>query len=269
MNRTPGRAPSVVFFLGLATILSGCGLRFSAARIPTLTSQGGSSLAASLSPRAERPSERDCLLVLLPGIGDSAESFQQNEFVSEAHARAPECDLILVDAHLVYYLEGSVETRLAVDVLSDGLRYGYRSVWLVGISLGGYGAVMTARAHPELVDGVVLIAPMLGMPPREDDAAAEIEAAGGLLAWDGEVNSDPRHHFSEPRLVWEWLRDSARGSHAPTVLAYGREDRLAPRHLLLADAISPDRVFSTAGDHDWATWRQLWTKVLDSRPWAG
>lgn len=223
-------------------------------------------LASTLVP-TRRPSERECLLVLLPGVGDQARSFADRGFVADARRRAPNCDLVLVDARLPHYISQTVSSRLAVDVLAEAHRWGYEKIWLVGISLGGYGAVLTAREHPELVDGVVLIAPMLGMPPREAGAAREIEEAGGLLAWTPHADETPRHDLAEPRLVWQWLRTSVEGDANPTVLAYGTDDHLAPRHRLLADALDADQVFTIDGQHDWPTWRRLWTKVLDARPW--
>jgi len=255
---------SFIFPLSLA----GCTAGFpQSGELSYLAPGADDELASTLIPTHRRPSERGCLLVLLPGIGDPARSFADQGFVADARARAPACDLVLVDARLPHYISESVSSRVAVDVLAEAHRWGYRQIWLVGISLGGYGAVLTAREHPELVDGVVLIAPMLGMPPREDDAVREIEEAGGLLAWNPHADENPRHRLAEPRLVWQWLRTSVEGDANPTVLAYGTDDHLASRHRLLADALDGDRVFTTAGRHDWTTWRQLWTQVLDARPW--
>ncbi len=248
--------------------LLGCAPDFpQSEQLDYLAVRSGGELATDLAPMDKRPSERACLLVLLPGIGDHARSFADEGFVAEALRRAPDCDLVLVDARLPHYISDCVPSRVAVDVLAEARRWGYQRVWLVGISLGGYGAVLTAREHPTLVDGVVLIAPMLGMPPGEDDAAREIERAGGLLAWAPHADQNPRHHFTEPRLVWQWLRTSAEGATSPTVLAYGTGDHLASRHELLAAALDSDRVFTAEGRHDWATWRRLWTQVLDARPW--
>ena len=139
-----------------------------------------------------------------------------------------------------------------------------------GISLGGYGAILTARAYPDLVDGVVLIAPMLGVPPREDGVAREIIAAGGLHGWPGldALAPAPRHHFREPRLVWDWLRDVTLTRPESLVLAFGEEDRYEQRHRLLARAMDPSRVFAAPGEHEWKTWRRLWNDVLSSEPWS-
>ncbi|HJL19392.1 MAG TPA: alpha/beta fold hydrolase [Sandaracinaceae bacterium LLY-WYZ-13_1] len=213
----------------------------------------------------------DCLLVLLPGIGDGADRFAEVGFLQDAARARAGCDVALADARFSHYVAQQVEERLG-EVLRDARRRGYRSIWLVGVSLGGYGAVLTARAHPSLVDGLVLLAPMLGVPPREADVVREVRAAGGLRAWPGVRGAipPPRHHFREPRLVWDWLHDAVVDPRRAerVVLAYGEGDRLADRHGLLADALPDHRVFRRAGAHDWGTWRALWRRVLRAKPWT-
>ncbi len=212
---------------------------------------------------------RSCLLVMLPGIGDRAPEFAKQGFVDQVRRQSTACDVVMVDAHFTYYLTQSVVPRVTHDVLHEAHRRGYRSVWMVGISLGGYGAVLTARANPGLVDGVVLIAPMLGVPPKEEHVADEIIQAGGLKKWSGlaDDHDPPPHHFREPRLVWDWLRQAAIHSDR-LVLAYGTEDKFSARHALLAEALPETHVFRTAGSHDWDTWKRLWTRVVAAQPWT-
>lgn len=223
--------------------------------------------SAELISALASPRSRECLLVLLPGIGDRGDSFRHNGFVEDARDQG--CDFALVDVTFEYYLAQQAVIRVATDVLHEARRYGYRNIWLVGISLGGYGAILTARAHPELVDGVVLIAPMLGLPPRVDGVVEEVIAAGGLHHWDDAILRNYRHDFQEPRLVWTWLREHTLVARAerPLVLGFGSADRFAPRHQVLADALPRDSVFRTEGGHDWATWRTLWQGIIAERPW--
>ncbi|MBK8410552.1 MAG: alpha/beta fold hydrolase [Sandaracinaceae bacterium] len=196
----------------LASLVTGCAaLRPTTSRLTiSMHEPLANTSSDSFSPRG-RPSTRDCLLVLLPGIGDGPDDFERNGFLRDVAAQASHCEVVLVDAHLMFYLSQTMTERIAVDVLHQARRHGYRSVWLVGISLGGYGAILTARAHPDLVDGVVLIAPMLGVPPREDGVAQEIMDAGGLHRWPGLSPwlPAPRHHF--PRL--DGVRRDVLGEH--------------------------------------------------------
>lgn len=215
------------------------------------------------------PSDR-CLLVFLPGIGDSPRRFEHGGFLAEVRRASSGCDAALVDAHFTYYVTQQAVTRISTDVLRDARERGYARVWLVGVSIGGYGAMLTARAHPELVDGVVLLAPMIGVPPNEDNVEREVRAHGGLLAWSGlDGVPSPPHHFRDPRLVWEWLRDSAADPRRANrvVLAYGTEDRRASRYDLVATALPRAQVFRASGAHDWPTWRLLWRQIVRAEPW--
>ena len=129
----------------------------------------------------------DTLLVMLPGSYSLPEEFQSEGFVKIARAQHLAADLRLVDAHVRYYQNRSVIDRLAEDVIRPARAQGYRQIWLVGISIGAVGAMLYADAHPDDVDGVVLIAPYLGTQLTAD----EIKRAGGLARWPSpEVKPD-------------------------------------------------------------------------------
>jgi hypothetical protein len=49
-------------------------------------------------------------------------------------------------------------------------------------------------------------------------------------------------------------------------LGYGRSDRFARGHLLLAKILPADCVVVEDGGHDWPTWLALWGRVLDAMP---
>ncbi|MGE5173202.1 MAG: hypothetical protein ACM3MD_05175 [Betaproteobacteria bacterium] len=49
--------------------------------------------------------------------------------------------MIVVNAHMGYYLNGTVFTRLKEDVIEPAKARGYDQIWLVGNSLGGYGSI--------------------------------------------------------------------------------------------------------------------------------
>jgi pimeloyl-ACP methyl ester carboxylesterase len=206
---------------------------------------------------------------MLPGIGDTRDAFESAGLVEEWLASNVACDLLLVDAHFTYYREGNLAERVRDDVLRPARLRGYTNIWLVGFSIGGYGALWTARENPQDVDGIVLVAPMIGVPPRSDEAAAEVRAAGGLNAWaSGELEA-PAHHFREPRTHWAWLAEVIRAPDTPPVivLAYGTEDGAADTIEVLAEALPPQRVLHRSGGHDWATWRALFGDVLVLAPW--
>jgi pimeloyl-ACP methyl ester carboxylesterase len=209
----------------------------------------------------------DTLVVLLPGAYSQPEEFESEAgFVSTLRRRGVAADVLLVDAHLGYYQERSIVERLEADVLAPARRSGVRAIWLVGISIGGFGALAAAAAAPSAssgIRGVVAIAPYLGEP----EIAASIAAAGGLAAWPPPAAPVLETGF-EPAL-WRWLqRATASPAEAPEIrLAFGDRDRFVESHRVLAAALPPGRVTVAPGGHDWPTWRSLWGTVLPTLPW--
>lgn len=204
----------------------------------------------------------DTLLVFLPGAYSTIDEFVREGFVQEVRQRRIAADIVMADAHMTYYQQRSVTDRLEADVLAPARAAGYRAIWLVGISVGGFGALIHEEQLPGGVTGIVALAPYLG----EGQLTREITRAGGLAAWQAPTGPLPLEQM-ETRL-WRWLQGQAKlptGSQA-LYLAYATEDRFAESHRLLAAALPPQRVFTTPGGHDWAPWRRLWQQVLAVLP---
>ncbi|MBL8912319.1 MAG: alpha/beta fold hydrolase [Archangium sp.] len=212
--------------------------------------------------------EGACLVVLLPGVGDSPERFAAHGFLDALSNDAAHCDVLVADSHFGHYRAGAITNRLAA--LLEPRRAQYRAIWLVGVSLGGYGAMLTAREHPQLIDGVVLISPFLGVPRAVAPVAREIEAAGGLSHYHPRPTtlSRPERHFVEVAPLWAWLAEHARDPAAGprVVLAYGHDDAFAWKHRLLASSPSVSSI-SAPGAHDWTTFAALFRQVLVRTPW--
>jgi pimeloyl-ACP methyl ester carboxylesterase len=235
--------------LFLAVVLAGAGGCWPAVTTPVRT----------LSYPVEPGKRSDALLVLLPGRGSRAADYARQGFV-EAVRRSPiRADVVAVDAHLGYYVKRTLIPRLLADVITPARRQGYRRIVLVGISMGGLGSLLFARKHAALLDGVVVIAPFLGDPAVID----EVHKAGGLAAWLPPA-SLPESDYQ--RSTWAWLKQAIRpgGTGPRLVLGFGREDRMARSHRLLAAALPGDAVFTAPGGHDWPPWRTLWTQILAS-----
>jgi pimeloyl-ACP methyl ester carboxylesterase len=233
-------------FLGcallVAGLLAGCyGLRPTPAPIPSEQLAAGS--------RGD-----ECLVLLLPGRGDHPESYRRAGFAAIAAASGRvAADLVAVDAHMGYYRDRTVVERLRQDLVAPARAEG-RRVWLVGISLGGLGALLYAAEHPEDVDGVVLLSPYLG----SGDVLDEVEAAGSLAAWEP-GDAEARGLWFR---LWDELRAlTAEGSDGPAIyLGFGDDDRLARSHRLLARELPPSHVLHLPGGHDWRTWKELWRR---------
>ena len=233
--------------LAAFTALSGC-YRPPPATAPLATLRLGGPAAESRT-----------LVIFLPGRGDSPENFDRHGFARAVRERGLPVDLLAVDAHLGYYLNGTVIERLETDVIAPARARGYRRIWLVGISIGGLGSLLYLRAHPGVVSGVVLLAPYLG----ERDVTDEIAAAGGLGRWQPVDLPSDRFH---PRQLWRWLQETYAGLSAPSAtplyLGYGTRDRFVAGDRLLAAVLPPERVFTTPGGHRWDPWRRLWDTFL-------
>jgi len=213
---------------------------------------------SDLAPRAGG-APADTLAILLPGAYDAPEDFLREGFVAAVRERRLPVDLQLVDAHLGYYGDRSVIDRLRQDIVLPARQAGYRRIWLVGISLGGFGALAYAMDHGNEVDGLFLLAPYLGTRGVQK----EIAASGGLLRWHpGVAGGDD----DDERRLWHWLAQRANGSAAgrpPIWQGYGRDDRFAPGHRLLATALPTDNSQELPGGHDWTAWRALWDAFLE------
>jgi pimeloyl-ACP methyl ester carboxylesterase len=196
------------------------------------------------SPAETRRSDR--LLVLLPGRLSPPEEFR-SEGMEAVIARTMEpVDQVAVDAHLGYYLGGSFVEILAEDVLLPARRAGFREIWVVGISLGGSGALALVRSRPGLVDGVILLGPYLG----SDEVVKRVHLYGrGILS--APPPSDPKERFFEES--WAWLEETLPGG-PPILLGFGRRDRYAASRRFLASFIPPTRVAEVSGGHDWEAW---------------
>jgi len=200
------------------------------------------------------------VVVLLPGIGDGPADFVQHGFVDEVRAQRSDLDIVAVDANIAYYVHEQLVERLHADVLGP-LRERYEHVWLVGISLGGLGAMAYDAAHPGVVDAVVLLAPYLG----RSDVLREVRAAGGAQSWTPPATNDsddPMRRLAY--TAWRWARDAAtRGDDAPyAFLGFGESDRFRAGQVLLARALPVDHVLTVPGAHDWKAWRSLFGSLF-------
>jgi pimeloyl-ACP methyl ester carboxylesterase len=212
------------------------------------------------------PGDTRTLLVMLPGAYSDPDEFVREGFVEAVRARKLAVDVVRVDAHLGYYNHKTILERLDRDVIAPARAKGYRAVWLLGISVGGFGSLLYAQTRPGEIAGLVVLAPYLG----ERAQSMDIANAGGLARWQGPLEAPPG---SDPRTpneaqLWQWLRGyaGAAGDRPPLYLGYGLGDRFAFSHRLLAAALPAGRVFTTQGGHDWPEWKRLWEDILPRLP---
>jgi len=234
------KATAIGFALaGLA--LTGCSvfLRSTSVSIPTRATR-----TSAAGPAAT-------LVVFLPGRGGSMADFDREGIVAVLQEAGVRADTITVDAHLGYYFKRTVLERLQADVLQPARSRGYRRIVLVGVSLGGLGALLNERDHAGSVDALVLLGPYLGKDGRLFD---RIAAAGGPAAWA--AGRDPLAGGVEEQ-IWTFLGMRS-AQLPPTWLLCGARDSLGPGHRLFATLLPAARVRTIDGAHDWPTWRALW-----------
>jgi pimeloyl-ACP methyl ester carboxylesterase len=196
------------------------------------------------------------LMVLLPGAHMTPAEMQAEGLLEAVRQRRLAVDLLVVGASLDYVYDGSLLRRLHQDVMLPYRARGYRRIWLAGISLGGFAAMGYALNHPGEVEGIIALAPYLG----RRQLVQEIADAGGPSRWG--ASQVPRPDDLDQQL-WRWLAQRPAGT-PPIYLGYGREDRFALGHQLLAQMLPATHVRSAPGGHDWPPWRQLWAEWLDA-----
>lgn len=226
-------------FLLLSALLPSCAYLPRPAKVPVATIERG--VAGS-----------EELVVFLPGRWSTVGEFEKEGFFKLAAEKWPSARLVAADLHLGYYRKATMAGRLHQDVILPARRSGVETVRLVGISMGGMGALVYDLEHPGEVDEMLLLSPYLG----EEEALSEIRQAGGLGKW--EPGAIAEEDFS--RKLWAGLKGKWKGAgKRPKVfLGCGTGDRLADANRLFAkEFLGPDGQKWIPGAHDWETWREL------------
>ena len=232
--RRAGAAPLLV--LG-ALLVCGCGHAVAPAIRPIRT----------VGWTEGQPRRAERLFVLLPGRLSRPEEFREMGVEEVIERLAGPAEIVAVDAHLGYYLSGTLVETLSEDLLGPARRAGFREIWVVGVSIGGSGALVVLRERPDLVDGALLLAPFLG-----GDAVLERVRKYGAAIGSAPPPEEPTDRFFEE--TWAWI-ERPEPSRAPILLAFGRGDRFALSQRLLARLLPPSRVAVVNGGHDWTAWR--------------
>lgn len=194
-------------------------------------------------------------MVWLPGAYHAARDFVAFGFPEAARRRRAAVDLLFLDLELAHVGDRSVVRKLRDEVVLPARAAGV-SLWLGGISLGGLIALSYAAAYPDELDGLCLLAPYLG----NRMLTGEIARAPGLAAWQpGELAET-----DEERRIWRYIKTRSAASR-PLYLGYGKGDRFAAAHELLAATLPADSVDVVDGGHEWLTWGRLWENFLDWR----
>jgi pimeloyl-ACP methyl ester carboxylesterase len=192
------------------------------------------------------------LLVVLPGGGGNAQTLKDHDVHGAIQRAWPQIDVLLTGATLSYYARRVLVQHVEQDVLGPARRQGYTEIWLAGASIGGMGAIMYERQHPNQVTGLLLFAPWLG----PDELLKEIHDAGGVRRWEpgpipAEINGD-----NAVREMWRvikgWSTDPAEARRI--WLVCGIDDRHLKANRMAAEALPESQYLEVAGGHTMETW---------------
>jgi pimeloyl-ACP methyl ester carboxylesterase len=190
------------------------------------------------------------VVIYLPGRGGSMEDVQREGILNILRVNKAPVDVVSVDAGLWFYMNRTLLQRIDSDVMPKIQADQYRTIWLLGNSMGGLGSLLYARNNPGVIKGIILLGPYLG----DDPIIEEIAASGGLLQWT------PRDVMSDDyqRDIWIYLKKCVQdntGVYPSLFLLAGRDDRFFNAYQLLASAMAPSHVFWSDEGHDWNAWR--------------
>lgn len=213
----------------------------------------------------ERNPRNENLIVFLRGMGgtlncviDSHGCFETESFVTAVLDRNLPYDMVAPNTHFGYYKDRTLQERLRTDVILPARAAGYRNIWLVGVSMGGLGALLYTKAHPEDIQGVLTLGPYLG----DDEIIEEIMDAGGVSEWTpGEYDENEDWQ----RMLWDWLKRYPHDSddRAPIFIGIGDADPYFRDQELLANYLPPGRAIYVEGKHRFSTFKKVWEIFLD------
>lgn len=162
-------------------------------------------------------------------------------------------DLLLVDLELAHLTDRSTLGKVREQLIPEARSAGCSQLWLAGISLGGFLALLYAERHPSTCEGLLLLAPY----PGNRMILADIER---FLSGTDPNPSEPSE-LAEERRIWRFLRQAP--ANAPTVrLGFGSSDRYAAAHRVMARSLPASQVDEIPGGHEWPVWLQLWRNFL-------
>jgi pimeloyl-ACP methyl ester carboxylesterase len=229
-------------FLLCAVLMVGCYRHDTAVPVPSTYHLHG-----------ETPSET--LIVMLPGRGGNMKDFGEAGFLALSNEAGVSSDIVTVDLHEGYYYNRTMIDRLRIDVVQPALKKGYKKIWFVGVSLGGFGSLMYTKQGSANVAGILAIAPYLG-----EKIVKEIQHAGGIHKWVPIKNSSGEQYEVD---LWKWLKQGH--SNVPLYLMFGDDDRMVESHKMLAELLPQDHIIEIPGGHNWKTWTALWKLFLQRK----
>jgi pimeloyl-ACP methyl ester carboxylesterase len=217
-------------------------------------------LRPEADPRDRPTTGQDILLVMVPGMGMREVDFHAQGLIATVERCQAPVTAVTVDPGPDAYLDGSVELRLFHGIAQAQRATGAKRIWLAGISLGCQAILRCVRAHPDAVEGLLLLTPYLA----STGLIAAIVRSGGLQRWAAEN----RRRDEPDTALLTWLATTPTSKLPRMLVGHAQGDRFAATAMMLADLLPPGWVISVAGEHDWTSWGQLWRLMLNQDPFG-
>ena len=181
--------------------------------------------------------------------------FEEAGFLALVHKYYPTIDCITVYTHASYFRTGNLIERFQKDVLAEYRRQGYKNIILVGVSMGGFGALWLHHFYATDIAGMVVIAPYLGGDFLGDIIASNFRKSLAIDEGDLEFNA----------LAMQMIDQQMPSLTNKMLLAYGQQDRYANNIVQFANKLPASSVIASSGGHGWATWTPIWEIILQQK----
>lgn len=210
--------------------------------------------------------ETDSLIIFLPGLYDTAETFKKEQFFTIARKAGIKADMVAASIHLNHLLEEMMVTRLEIDIFKYARSNGYHNIWLVGISLGSLNSLLFYRKHAKDICGVVALAPYLA----NKALIKEIQQAGGIKNWQSSSTKNKKVIDQKLQFLWVWLQEQDLKNNLKQIyLGYGKQDQYVESIKILEGLLHKKNVTAIEGGHKLKIGRKLWQRQLLSRSQTG
>ena len=140
---------------------------------------------------------------MLPAAFQRAGDFISEGFLDTLKSRKLSVDLLLVDPQMSSLTDRSFLAKLRSECILPARAAGCTSLWLAGISMGAFIALLYAEAFPADITGLCLLAPYLG----NHIVISEIAGHPSLASWEI-ATASISDEFNEERRLWRFAARS-------------------------------------------------------------
>ena len=210
--------------------------------------------------------KNDSIIIFLPGLLDTAETFQEEQFFTIARKAGIKADMVAASIHIKHLIEEIMIERIEKDVFRYIKNEGYENIWLVGMSLGALNSLLFYQKYAKDICGVVTLAPYIA----DESLTQELQQAGRLDNWSPKSVENKKVLKQKLQFLWQWFQQQDSKNNLNHIyLGYGKQDRYLNSIMLLQNIIRKKNVIIVEGKHDWVTGQKIWRQQLLSRSKTG